>query len=123
MSARDAGAAETEATARQPWSVLEQSLFESIYIFEGDEVVAILADGPETRAKADLIVKSLNAHDELIAALRAVVALADETYGHWDRDNDMRVGKILKALAGHLKGYRADIDEIHAALDRAEGRQ
>jgi hypothetical protein len=60
--------------------------------------------------------------DELLNALRSVVAIADECAREWDGDNDMRVGKILLALAGTNRGYRADIDAIHAAIAKAEGR-
>lgn len=55
-------------------------------------------------------------HDEnqrLKAAMASAKAIAFEAWGEWDNDNDPRVGKILKALAGHLRGYRADIDAIH----------
>ncbi|MGE3279927.1 MAG: hypothetical protein AB7H90_01035 [Alphaproteobacteria bacterium] len=76
----------------------------------------------QAKDDARLIVNAVNAHDDLVAALRAVVALADEAFKEWDRDNDPRVGKILNALAGRVKGYRPDIDAIHAALAKAEGR-
>jgi hypothetical protein len=32
----------------------------------------------------------------------------------------MRAGKLLIALGGNCKGYRADIDAIHVALAKAE---
>jgi hypothetical protein len=52
----------------------------------------------------------------LKAALLSAKAIAFEAWGEWDSDNDSRVGKLLKALAGHLRGYRADIDAIHDAM-------
>lgn len=48
--------------------------------------------------------------------LQSVVAFADEAWSKWDADDDMRVGKMLVALAGHCSGYRPDTDAIHAAL-------
>lgn len=58
-------------------------------------------------------------HDELVDALKAVVAIANETWGEWDRDNDSRVGKLLIALSGKAPGYRPEIDAIHAVLAKA----
>lgn len=52
----------------------------------------------------------------LVEALRAAIKVAREAHKEWDADNDPRVGKLLMALAGYVKGYRADIDGIHAAL-------
>ena len=49
-------------------------------------------------------------------AAEAIVALAAEAHAEWDRDNDARVGKILIALAGGIKGYRPDTDAFHASL-------
>ena len=62
---------------------------------------------------------SVNA--EVLAALKATVEIAEECAREWDGDNDMRVGKILLALAGANRGYRADIDAIHDAIFKAEG--
>lgn len=42
--------------------------------------------------------------------------IAREALDAWDADNNCRVGKILKALAGLQPGYRADIDALHAAM-------
>jgi hypothetical protein len=50
------------------------------------------------------------------APLARLTLLADEMFEEWDRDNDMRVGKMLRALSGNLPGYRADIDQFRAAL-------
>lgn len=60
---------------------------------------------------------------ELLAALRAAVRIAEEARREWDAaPNGMRAGKLLIALGGGCKGYRADIDAIHAAIAKAEGR-
>ena len=52
--------------------------------------------------------------------LRAAQAVANEAYDRWDADEDMKVGKILKALAGNLPNYRADIDRIVEAGKESE---
>ena len=57
---------------------------------------------------------------KLIAALKSAVSIAAEAHAKWDADEDHRVGKMLMALAGWMKGYRADIDAIHAAIAEAE---
>jgi hypothetical protein len=58
---------------------------------------------------------------ELLAALKAAVKIADEARDEWDAaPAGMRAGKILIALSGRLKRYRADIDAIHAAIAKAE---
>jgi hypothetical protein len=49
--------------------------------------------------------------------LQSVKSIAAEAFGYWDDDQDMKVGKILKALSGDLPGYRADIDEIVKATE------
>ncbi|HSM79196.1 MAG TPA: hypothetical protein VLT57_16270 [Bryobacteraceae bacterium] len=56
----------------------------------------------------------------LLAALKSAVKIADEAADEWDNAPDgMRAGKLLVALAGHRKGYRADIDAIHEAISAA----
>lgn len=57
---------------------------------------------------------------ECAEALLTVEAIAAEAHTAWDADNDMRVGKILIALAGRAPRYRADIDRIHAATTALE---
>jgi hypothetical protein len=60
------------------------------------------------------------AREERDAARRALAlvdSLAKEARAHWDLDRDALVGKILIALAGGAPSYRADIDEIRAALE------
>ena len=50
-------------------------------------------------------------------ALAAAIKVADEVRDEWDRaPSGIKAGKLLIALSGHLPGYRADIDAIHAAL-------
>jgi hypothetical protein len=41
--------------------------------------------------------------------------IAAEAYDEWDRDNDMRVGKLLKAMSesSFAASYRADIAALH----------
>lgn len=57
----------------------------------------------------------------LLDALKAAVRIAEEARKEWDAaPSGMRAGKILIALTGSCPGYRADIDEIHAALRLAE---
>lgn len=51
------------------------------------------------------------ASDTITAALE----VADQAREEWDMaPSGMRAGKLLIALAGGLKGYRIDIDAIHA---------
>jgi hypothetical protein len=45
--------------------------------------------------------------------LLSIRKIAAEAFDYWDSDQDMKVGKILRALAGELPGYRADIDKIN----------
>ncbi len=59
----------------------------------------------------------------LAAALTSAIAIAEEAVTEWDRaPSGARPGKILMALAGHLPGYRKDIDLVHAALYHATAR-
>jgi hypothetical protein len=60
---------------------------------------------------------------DLLEALKAAVRIAEEARRQWDAaPMGMRTGKLLIALAGGCKGYRHDIDAIHAAIAKAEGR-
>jgi len=61
--------------------------------------------------------------DQLLEALQAVVALANQVYDHWDNDRDSKVGKHLLALSGHWPGYHKRTDSIHAAIAKATGQQ
>lgn len=53
---------------------------------------------------------------ELREALEIMRQVAGETMDHWDADHDSKVGKLLLAMYGSLKGYRHDLDKAHAAL-------
>jgi hypothetical protein len=54
---------------------------------------------------------------ELVGALRSAVKVADEARDEWDyAPSEMRAGKIIIALSGKCRGYRADTDAIHATL-------
>lgn len=57
----------------------------------------------------------------LLAALKSARAIAAEAREHLDADRDMRTLKILMALAGR-RGYRADVDAIHDAVEKAEAQ-
>lgn len=59
---------------------------------------------------------------ELKNALAAAVRIANEARECHDRDQDMRVMKILLALSGHIPKWRADTDRIHDVLKRVVGR-
>jgi gamma-glutamyl:cysteine ligase YbdK (ATP-grasp superfamily) len=52
----------------------------------------------------------------LAAALRSVPEIADLAHDAWQADRDSRVGKLLNALAGRCRGYRADTDAIHETI-------
>lgn len=89
------------------------------FVFDGGvkdaagEIVCICHDFELATALAD----RLNRADALEAALRSAIKIAEEAADEWDKaPSGMRAGKILLALAGHVKGYRADITAIHAAL-------
>jgi hypothetical protein len=59
--------------------------------------------------------------ERLRTALSTAIKVAEEAAREWDTAPEgMRAGKLLLALAGHVKGYRADIDSIHAALTSQE---
>lgn len=55
----------------------------------------------------------------LTSALETMVKVADQAFNLWDADEDAKVGKYLKAMAGHLKGYREDLTQAHDALAAA----
>jgi hypothetical protein len=44
-------------------------------------------------------------------------AICEEIFERWDKDQ--RSGKLLGALGGRLPGYRADVDDVRAALAAA----
>lgn len=96
-----------DATARQ-WTVRGQSLFESIAILDGDEVILEMEDGPETRPIADLIVRAVNERDELIEALADIIP---------------RFEKCCRACGSDDEFIKEATAKARAALARAEGRQ
>lgn len=84
------------------------------FSFADEHTVSISKE--EAIANATLCVA---AHD-LLAALKTAIRIADEAREEWDKaPSGMRAGKLLIALSGHLKGYRQDIDSIHAAIAKA----
>lgn len=48
------------------------------------------------------------------SALNKLEAICEEIFDRWDKD--MRSGKLLTAMAGRLKNYRVDVDEVRKAL-------
>lgn len=56
----------------------------------------------------------------LRAVLAGAVELAKDAHAHWDADREMKVGKLLLALAGWSPGYDQRADAIQAALTQQE---
>lgn len=55
--------------------------------------------------------------ERLKSGLLRAFAIADEAAREWDAAPEgMRAGKIILALAGHIPGYRADIDSVHQMI-------
>lgn len=51
--------------------------------------------------------------------ITAMIEVASEARDEWDAaPQGMRAGKLLIALCGSMKGYRHDIDAIHANRDK-----
>lgn len=75
------------------------------------------APEPKKRTKKPPLFESLQNENALLrAALETAVSVAAEARREWDAaPSGMKAGKLLIALSGELKGYRADIDAIHAA--------
>jgi len=73
-----------------------------------------------TSVAKDAIAALTTAESDLAAARKALetaIKVADEAAREWDAaPQGMKAGKLLLALCGHIKGYRPDIDSIHAAL-------
>ncbi len=57
----------------------------------------------------------------LRGALETAILTANEAYAAWHAVQDQRVGSLLAALSGRLKGYSAEIDAMHTALADDEG--
>lgn len=87
----------------------------------------VVAVNPTNAFLAQLLADRMKEADKLqernkllLDALKTVVVIAKETRKSWDADEDMRVGKILIALAGKNDGYRSDIDWIHELIKQCE---
>lgn len=68
----------------------------------------------------EVLPKLVEQRDELRAACEGIVSLALDAFEYWDDDQDHKVGKILSAMAGRLKGYRPECTALHAALAKAK---
>lgn len=67
--------------------------------------------------KAAAELATLRAENDRLRALNlALQQKALDGYRAWDRDQDAKAGKVLKALAGLSPGYWPDIDALRAAL-------
>lgn len=71
--------------------------------------------GPEYFGKRIEELKQENAR--LREACQALVKAANDALDHWDNDRDSKVGKLLSAMGGSLKGYRAELDAAHAVIE------
>lgn len=83
------------------------------------EQIVIRRDNPHGKFIA-VTVSELTTLVECAEALQSVKLIAEEAREHWDKDRDMKVGKILIALSGAVKYYRPDIDKIHEALAKVQ---
>lgn len=54
--------------------------------------------------------------ERLKELLKSAVTIARDAYQAWNYNQDMKCGKILLALTGSNRGYRADTDAIQAAV-------
>ncbi len=61
--------------------------------------------------------------EKLIKALETMIAAASEAQTHWDADRNAKLGKLLLAMAGHLKEYRKDLTKVHRLLDEVKNGQ
>ena len=67
-----------------------------------------------------ILARILCQRETLLRALKGAVTLADRCHDHWDADEDSKVGKILAAMAGHLKRYNAEATAMHEAIAEVE---
>lgn len=63
----------------------------------------------------------LESRAELLAACKTFIECAAIAHDYWDADQDMKVGKMIMAMSGHTKKYRADLTAAHDALSKANG--
>lgn len=62
-------------------------------------------------------VKQLTAENaRLRESCLSLVKAANDAHDHWDAYRDAKVGKLLAAMGGSLKEYRAELDAAHDAL-------
>lgn len=107
-----------EAMYPTPWRVEFHERANRARIMSGDDRQVM---NGMNLLKAQIIVAAVNRDASQLAALQSAIAVADEARREWDAaPNGMRAGKILIALAGGCRGYRADIDKIHAAAGTAK---
>lgn len=57
---------------------------------------------------------------EVLTVLKEVVSYIIETHIHWDNNEDHKVGKRLRALAGDMKGYHPVPDKLHELIKNLE---
>jgi hypothetical protein len=90
---------------------VDGDLMETLHAAVKDPDVGLVATGLLLAAGTRIV--------ELENALRHATVVADEAAREWDKaPSGMRSGKLLNALAGGIPHYRADINLIHAVLDR-----
>lgn len=58
-----------------------------------------------------------------LTEIESLKRIALDAFKAWDSDQDMRVGKILRALAGEMPNYRADIDSLLYAREQSDSRE
>jgi hypothetical protein len=128
----------TSKTSKKPWSLHMLGNCGMLDVRSADgEPIAFTGTAARSReeneANGALIVNSANVFDDIPdivsyayylgmhgteELLKSVQKIAVEALSHWDKDEDMKVGKILRALAGELPGYRPDTDLITATAAR-----
>lgn len=99
---------------------LDSALRCAAFVWDGDQrdcaenaLKAALATPPEAPAAEK---EAVGLTDAARALMAGVVAMASEAHDHWDADRDMKVGKILLALAGSNPRYDKRSDALHAVL-------
>lgn len=73
-------------------------------------------------AEQDANARLIAAAPDLLEACKSMVLLANRAWHHLDADEDHKVGKILMAMAGHLKGYLPETTRLHETIAKAEGK-